>query len=136
MSDIPAGIDSTFRYILIAGKRAEQLMTGARSRVSSRFVKPTTIALAELAAEKVPWRAVSAEEFEQLRQQELAARDEERTHPAIPTPLPLPPAPVEPEAEGEEEELEDELEGALLEGDIEVPDEVPPEVLLNGIIEV
>jgi DNA-directed RNA polymerase subunit K/omega len=136
MSEIPAGIDSTFRYILIAGKRAEQLMTGARPRVSSRCVKPTTIALAELAAEKVAWRAVTAEEFELLRQQELAARDEERTHPMIPPPMPVLPTPVEPEAEGEEEELEDELEGALLEVDIEVPDEVPPEILLNGDIKL
>jgi len=56
MSDLPEGIDSTFRYILIAAKRAEQLIHGARARVATRHVKPTTVALAELAAADVPWQ--------------------------------------------------------------------------------
>ena len=83
MPDLPEGIDSTFRYILIAAKRAEQLIHGARARVTTRHVKPTTVALAELAAADVPWRKVTAEEYEMLLQQEVAAKEAEEHAPVL-----------------------------------------------------
>jgi DNA-directed RNA polymerase omega subunit len=135
MSEFPEEIESTFRYILIAAKRAEQLIAGARPRVTTRHVKPTTVAIAELAADKVPWRPVTAEEHELLLQQEVAAREAEEHAPVFfPVVPPLIPAVVVPEVEVEEEEeeeaLEVELEGPKFDENLEVVEEPAPEVLL------
>jgi DNA-directed RNA polymerase omega subunit len=134
MLEQPAGFDSTFRHILIAASRAEQLILGARPRVTSiRHVKPTTIALAEISAGKVPWRVVTAEEYELLRLQQLAAKEREEQAPpifAVPGPVVVPV--IEPEAEvEEEEELEEELEGPEFDEDLEVVDDAVAEVLLT-----
>ena len=133
--ELPQGVDSTFRHILIAAKRAEQLIAGARPRVTGRNVKPTTIALAELAADKVAWRAVTAEEYEVILQQEVAAREAEEHIPAlIITPPPVLPPIVEPEAEAEEEEeeeLDEELEGPSFDENLEVVEEAVAEELLT-----
>jgi DNA-directed RNA polymerase omega subunit len=135
MSELPEGVESTFRHILIAAKRAEQLIAGARPRVAGRNVKPTTIALAELAADKVRWRAVTAEEYETIIQREAAARDAEEHIPAlIVTPPPVLPPIVEPEAEAEEEEeeeLDEELEGPSFDENLEVVEEAVAEELLT-----
>src|SRR3972149_340413 len=135
MSDLPEGIDSTFRYILIAAKRAEQLIHGARARVATRHVKPTTVALAELAAADVPWRKVTAEEYEMVLQQEAAAKEAEEHAPVLfPIPPPIIPAIVEPEAEAEEEEeatLVEELEGPKFDEKREGGAEPAAEVLLT-----
>jgi len=134
MPDLPEGIDSTFRYILIAAKRAEQLIHGARARVATRHVKPTTVALAELAAADVPWRKVTSEEYEMLLQQEVAAKEAEEHAPVLfPIPPPIIPAIAEPEAEAEEEEegLEEEPEGPKFDENLEVVEEPAPEVLLT-----
>lgn len=149
MSEFPEDIESTFRYILIAAKRAEQLIAGARPRVTTRHVKPTTVALAELAADKVPWRPVTAEEYEMLLQQEVVAKEAEEHAPVLfPVVPPLIPAVVEPEVEVEEEEeeegeaLEEELEGPKFDENLEVVEEpvaeepVAEELLTNeGITE-
>lgn len=134
MSELPQGVESQFRHILIAAKRAEQLIAGARPRITGRNVKPTTIALAELAADKVPWRAVTAEEYEAILQQEVAAREAEEHIPAlIAVPLPLLPVIVEPEAEVEEEdeELSADLEGPKFDENLEVVEEAVAEELLT-----
>jgi len=137
MLGLPQGVESTFRHILIAAKRAEQLIAGARPRIAGRNVKPTTIALAELAADKVPWRAVTAEEYEAIIQQEAAAREAEEHIPAlIVTPPPVLPPIVEPDAvadeeEEEEEELDEELEGPSFDENLEVVDEAVAEELLT-----
>ena len=69
---------------------------------STRHVKPTTVALAELAAADVPWRKVTAEEYEMLLQQEVAAKEAEEHAPVLfPIPPPIIPAIAEPEAEVE-----------------------------------
>jgi len=135
MPELPEEVDSTFRYILIAAKRAEQLIGGARQRVTTRHVKPTTVALAELEANRVPWRRVTAEEYEILCQQEIAAKEAEEHAPVLfPIPPPIIPAIVEPEAEAEEEEeerVEEELEGPKFDENLEVVEEPAPEVLLT-----
>jgi DNA-directed RNA polymerase subunit K/omega len=138
MPDLPEGIDSTFRYILIAAKRAEQLIGGARNRVTTRHVKPTTVALAELEASKVPWRKVSAEEYEILCQQEIAAREAEEHAPVLfPTPPPIIPPIAEPDSEEEEAEeeeaeaqAEEDLEGPKFDENLEVVEEPASEELL------
>jgi DNA-directed RNA polymerase subunit K/omega len=115
MLKLPEGIESTFRYILIAGRRAEQLINGARPRVPSRNAKPTTLALEELGLGLVPWQSVTPEEYELLKQQETMAREKEEQVPIFATPIPAVVAVVEPEVEAEgEDEFEEELEGEAL----------------------
>jgi DNA-directed RNA polymerase subunit K/omega len=127
MLTLPEEVESTFRYILIAGKRAEQLINGARARVVSRHVKPTTLALEELGLGLVPWQRVTAEEYELLRQRESMARDHEEQVPIFAAPVPPVVAAVEPEVEAEgEDEFEEELEGEALDfgedlEDVEAP---------------
>jgi DNA-directed RNA polymerase subunit omega len=52
---IPERIDSTFRYILIAARRAEQLTRGARPRVDIGPSKPSRIALREVMDNLIEW---------------------------------------------------------------------------------
>ena len=128
--------DSTFRYILVAAKRAGQLIDGARPRVETRFAKPTTIALAELDAGKVPWRIVTPEEFESLRQAELQAREKEEQPPAfLQAPRPLAPLIEEVDTE-DEEELDEELEGPDLDsGELGEIEDMPEELLGEEVVE-
>ena len=55
MESIPERIDSTFRYVLIAARRAEQLLRGARPKLDSGVAKPTRIAMREVSANLVEW---------------------------------------------------------------------------------
>ncbi|HEX9801560.1 MAG TPA: DNA-directed RNA polymerase subunit omega [Thermoanaerobaculia bacterium] len=55
MDRIPEKIDSTFRFVLLAARRAEQLMRGARPRVDAGSPKPTRIALREVSDELINW---------------------------------------------------------------------------------
>ena len=48
-------IESKFRLVHIAARRAEQLVQGARPKMESRHVKPTRIALDEVHADLVRW---------------------------------------------------------------------------------
>lgn len=56
MERIPERIDSTFRYVLIAAKRAEQLLRGARPKVETGVAKPTRVALREVSDDLVDWQ--------------------------------------------------------------------------------
>lgn len=53
--DVPQGIDSKFRFILIAAKRARQLQAGARPVVQSATKKATKVAQLEVEAGLVPF---------------------------------------------------------------------------------
>ena len=48
--ELPLGIDSKFRFILVAAKRAHQLIGGARARVQSESKKNIVIAQSEVRA--------------------------------------------------------------------------------------
>ncbi len=52
--DMPQGIDSKFRFILVAAKRARQLQAGARSLIQAATKKPTKVAQQEVSAGLVP----------------------------------------------------------------------------------
>ena len=52
---IPERIDSTFRYILVSARRAEQLMRGARPKVEGGPTKPSRIAMREVSDELIDW---------------------------------------------------------------------------------
>lgn len=104
--------DSVFRLVLLAAKRAEQLLEGAKPRLSDHScAKPTTLAVKEVEAGLVPWQVLSPEEYERLREEELAQREREREQVYVPPP----PPPVSFAEPDEEEEEEEELE--------ELPDE-------------
>jgi DNA-directed RNA polymerase subunit omega len=53
--ELPQGVDSKFRYILVAAKRAHQLIGGAKARVQSESKKVIVIAQRELCAGLVPF---------------------------------------------------------------------------------
>ena len=53
--DMPHGMDSKFRFILVAAKRARQLQAGAKPLVQAPQKKTTKIAVAELLAGLVPF---------------------------------------------------------------------------------
>ncbi len=51
----PRGIDSKFRFILVAAKRAHQLIGGAKARVQSESKHVIVIAQREVSAGLVPF---------------------------------------------------------------------------------
>jgi DNA-directed RNA polymerase subunit omega len=53
--DVPQGMDSKFRLILVVAKRARQLQAGAKPLVQTPYKKPTKVALAEINAGLVPF---------------------------------------------------------------------------------
>ena len=53
--DLPRDMDSKFRFILVAAKRARQLQAGARPLVQTPSKKVTRIAQQEVAAGLVPF---------------------------------------------------------------------------------
>lgn len=52
--ELPQGMDSKFRYILVAAKRARQLQAGARPLIQAPSKKKTKVAQAEVLAGLVP----------------------------------------------------------------------------------
>ena len=55
MDRIPERIDSTFRFVLLAARRAEQLIQGAQPKVEQSHVKPTRVAVQEIEQDLVSW---------------------------------------------------------------------------------
>lgn len=118
--------DSVFRLVLLAAKRVEQLMEGAKPRIAeSGRAKYTSVALREIQQGLVPWRILSSEEYERYREEELARKEQEKERELV---LVSPPSRETAILAGleEEEEEEEELEG---------PDELPEEEDLAGLEE-
>ena len=55
MTEIPEKIDSKFRFVLLASKRAEQMVRGARPKVESVSRKPTRVAMNEVLDDRIEW---------------------------------------------------------------------------------
>ncbi|PYV10817.1 MAG: DNA-directed RNA polymerase subunit omega [Acidobacteria bacterium] len=53
---LPQGIDSKFRYILVAAKRARQLQAGAKPMIQTQSKKLTKVAQQEVEAGLVPFQ--------------------------------------------------------------------------------
>jgi DNA-directed RNA polymerase subunit omega len=49
--------DSNYRYVLVAARRARQLLSGARPTIDTATRKPCKIAQEEIKAGKVHWNA-------------------------------------------------------------------------------
>jgi DNA-directed RNA polymerase subunit omega len=47
--------DSNYRYVLVAARRARQLLSGARPTIETSSRKPCKIAMEEISAGKVRW---------------------------------------------------------------------------------
>ncbi len=63
--DLKDKVDSKFRLVIIAAKRTRQLNQGARPLVHRKAVKPTYIALDELAAGRLKYEVKTLEEVTQ-----------------------------------------------------------------------
>jgi DNA-directed RNA polymerase omega subunit len=64
LDELPRGVDSRFRYVLLVSKRAEQLIQGAQPKMKSRHFKPTRIAMEEIDRDQVKWQLSPPEETE------------------------------------------------------------------------
>jgi DNA-directed RNA polymerase omega subunit len=64
LDELPRGVDSRFRYVLLVSKRAEQLIQGAQPKMKSRHFKPTRIAMEEIDRDQVKWQLTPPEETE------------------------------------------------------------------------
>jgi DNA-directed RNA polymerase subunit omega len=49
------GFDSNYRYVLVAARRARQLLSGARPAIDTNARKPCKVAMEEIKAGKVKW---------------------------------------------------------------------------------
>jgi len=73
MDQIPDRMDSKFRYVLLAARRAEQLMQGARPKVvGTENKKISRIALSEVEADVIEWDYGPAEEDLPAEQEVIA----------------------------------------------------------------
>jgi DNA-directed RNA polymerase omega subunit len=56
IQNVPEGVDSKFRLVLLLARRAEQLIRGARPKLETdRPLKPTRLAAAEFEANQIRW---------------------------------------------------------------------------------
>lgn len=53
--DLVNGFDSNYRYVLVAARRARQLLSGARPQIETTTRKPCKLAMEEIEAGKVKW---------------------------------------------------------------------------------
>ncbi|MGA7993071.1 MAG: DNA-directed RNA polymerase subunit omega [Thermoanaerobaculia bacterium] len=58
---LPPNVESKFRLVHIASRRAEQLVQGARPKMESRHAKVTRVALEEVEADLIRWQLATAE---------------------------------------------------------------------------
>jgi DNA-directed RNA polymerase omega subunit len=64
LDELPKGVDSRFRYVLLVAKRAEQLIQGAQPKLKTRHAKPTRVAMEEIGRDQVKWQLTPPEEAE------------------------------------------------------------------------
>ena len=57
--ELPQNMDSKFRYILVAAKRARQLQAGARPLIQTQTKRATRVAQQEVAAGLVPFEILA-----------------------------------------------------------------------------
>ncbi len=72
--DVPQGMDSKFRFILVAAKRARQLQAGARPLVQTPTKKVTKVAQMEVEAGLVPLEMLGPPEEEDEKAKKKAGK--------------------------------------------------------------
>lgn len=55
MDQLPEGVESKFRYVLLVAKRAEHLIEGSPTKIRSKHAKPTRVAMEEIERKVVEW---------------------------------------------------------------------------------
>jgi DNA-directed RNA polymerase omega subunit len=53
--EIPGKLDSKFRFVLVAARRAEQIVRGAAPKLETAYRKPTRTAMQEIVEDRVEW---------------------------------------------------------------------------------
>ncbi len=71
MVHIPERIDSKYRFVLLASKRAEQLVEGAPPKADQVATKPTRQGMSEVAENRIEWDYGPAEEPEEASESEV-----------------------------------------------------------------
>jgi DNA-directed RNA polymerase subunit omega len=76
--DLVQGFDSNYRYVLVAARRARQLLSGARPQVETITRKPCKVAQEEIIAGKVKWELLemkrsTVEAVNEILEQAMAA---------------------------------------------------------------
>lgn len=66
-------IDSKFRLVLLAAKRAEQIIQGSPTKVKTNYAKPTYIALEEIQNKAIDYS------FKTINGEEIAVKSKEKT---------------------------------------------------------
>jgi DNA-directed RNA polymerase omega subunit len=85
IQNMPEGVDSKFRLVLLVARRAEQLMRGARPKLETdRPLKPTRLAAAEFEENQVRWglgaeNGVLEAPGEETESEELVGEEAEAT---------------------------------------------------------
>ena len=83
IQNMPEGVDSKFRLVLLVARRAEQLMRGARPKLETdRPLKATRLAAAEFEENQVRWglgaeNGVLETPGEESESEELIGEEEE-----------------------------------------------------------
>lgn len=75
---LPPNVLSRFHLVNIAGRRAEQLVAGARPKIETGHLNAMRIALAEVLADKVRWKVAEHLEAEQPRTEDALGAVEAR----------------------------------------------------------
>jgi DNA-directed RNA polymerase omega subunit len=65
VDQLPEGVDSKFRYVLLVAKRAEQLIQGSQPKLRTRHAKATRVAMEEINRDQVRWQLHKPIEEEQ-----------------------------------------------------------------------
>lgn len=61
MIEVPPAVESKYRFILLAAKRARQLQAGARALIQAPTKRPTKVAQLEVSANLVPFEDLQTE---------------------------------------------------------------------------
>ena len=78
--DFPKGIDSKFRFILIAAKRARQLASGARPLIQTASKRATQIAQLEVKAGLVPFLVEGRDKLDLPREDRTRSTKSDKAH--------------------------------------------------------
>ena len=70
--ELPQNLDSKFRFILVAARRARQLQAGAKPLLQSPSKRPTRVAQQEVGAGLVPIEFVGLAAIEKGQKKKLA----------------------------------------------------------------
>jgi len=78
MPETTHNVDSKFRFILLAAKRARQLQAGAKPLIHTSSRKHTRVALEEMKAGALKWEYLTDSRTERVAEQEASASPRDR----------------------------------------------------------